>query len=517
MTADQGQRLAVPAVRHRRSRLVQIVAIALPILIGAILVEITFESWIQELLGDRVQTNQGPVGWLPDWPKDVKNGLILTLAAASLLKVALERRWREFGTRADLAIAILGVIMVLAGLLGTSSPSLIGAALYVYFRGAVVFYAWRAWNPSWSQTKPLLWLGGALVGLNVLAAIVQMFLGYPIVVAMGWVDTTWVDIHRAQGFTDHPNHLGHVVGIALLGMFAFMMAKPKVSRRTWLAFGALALAMSASQSRESFLAVLGCALLIWYLRRAGGRAMALGCSLVVVLFAAHLAVRPENVQELMRRLVGTWAAFDLPAGTEDCDPPTPECRERDIPSREIRVLYAQQGATLLAHRPLLGYGVGQFGGIVAYEHDPQWYTDTRFGPNGFNTYGFSDITVDSFWLHLAVETGLLGLIAYFVWLWYITLPLLRRTPRWTGRTTRGPTKSAPLPTEDQQPHPAVYWGIATVVFSVLVAFLSPSLEDPLMPMVMFTVIGIAWVMARRPTQSSGAPRHASPDDEATTG
>src|SRR5688572_4581984 len=225
MTADQDERLGVPVTRHRLSPLVRVVTVALPILIGAILIEISFESWVQELLGDRRQTNRGPVGWLPDWPKDLKNGMILVLAALSLTKVAAERRWREFGTRADLALAVLGAVLVLAGLFGGSPPSLIGAALYVYFRGAVVFYAWRAWNPSWSQVKPLLWVGGALLGLNVVAATAQMFIGYPVVVAMGWVDTTWIDIHRAQGILDHPNHLGHVVGIALLGMFAFMMSR----------------------------------------------------------------------------------------------------------------------------------------------------------------------------------------------------------------------------------------------------------------------------------------------------
>ncbi len=499
MTADLAQRLVTLVRRPQRSRILRMITAALPILLGVLLIEVCFEAWVQELFGDRHDTVNGAVGTLPGWPKDIKNGLLVALVAVSLTKVALEHRWRDFRTRADIAIAALAVVMVLAGLFGGSPPTLIGEALFVYFRGAIVFYAWRAWNPTWPRMKPLLWLGGALVGINVVAATLQMFLGAPITRGMGWVDMTWIRIHRAQGFFDHPNHLGHVVGIVILGLFAFMVSRPKVSKRWWAAFGAAALALSASQSRESFVGVLLCAVLIWILRRGGGKRIAAGCAVIVALFAGHLVVRPENITELARRLVGITSAFELPSGAEDCDPPLPTCPTKKIPAREIRVLYAQQGVRLWAHRPVLGYGVGHFGGIVAFQHDPNWASNPRFGPNGFNTYGFSDITVDSFWLHLVVETGTLGLIAYVVWLAYLLLPLVRATPRFSGRTTRGPTE-APVP------HPTVYWGAATLIFGAVIAFLSPSLEDPLLPIAMFTVVGMAWVMVSRGAADADAQK-----------
>ena len=368
-------------------------------------------------------------------------------------------------------------------------------AVFVYLRGAIVFYAWRAWNPSWSRIKPLLWLGGILIGVNVAAAVVQTLVGSPIVIAMGLGrSTTWVDGHRAQGLFDHPNHLGHVVGITLLGLFAFMVCRPKMRRRWWIAFGAAALVLSASQSRESLVAVLAGAVVIWYLRRAGLKKVAVGCATLVVLFAAHLVIPPENITQLGRRVGGIPAAFQLPSGTENCDPPTPECVTKEIPAREIRVLYAQQGARLWADRPVLGYGVGQFGGIVAYQNDPNWAADPRFGPNGFNTYGFSDITVDSFWLHLIVESGTLGLIAYLAWLTFLLIPLVRAAWRFSGRTMRGRTNGV-------EAHPTVYWAVATLIFSVLIAFLSTSLEDPLLPIIMFSVVGMGWVMLSRPDAS----------------
>ena len=108
--------------------------------------------------------------------------------------------------------------MVAAGLFGTSGPVLIGQALFVYFRGAIVFYAVRALNPSWARFSRCCGRPAAFVGdLDVLVALVQMVVGRPAYRGVGWVDPTWADIHRAQGLFDHPNHLGHVLGLVLIG------------------------------------------------------------------------------------------------------------------------------------------------------------------------------------------------------------------------------------------------------------------------------------------------------------
>jgi O-antigen ligase len=125
---------------------------------------------------------------------------------------------------------------------------------------------------------------------------------------------------------------------------------------------------------------------------------------------------------------------------------------------------------LWLQRPVLGYGVGQFGGIVAYKDDPQWAEKL-----GFNLYGAKPDQVDSFWLHLLVETGVLGVLAYFAWLWFLVAPMVRSRVR----------------------DPFLAWGPAVVVFSGFVALLSPSLEDPLYPPLLFTVLGLGWVALRR--------------------
>jgi hypothetical protein len=488
MAADVAQ---APPGTTPGSRIARVLGLVILALLALLAVEVLLEAWVQEILGDRYVIPNDKLhrlgGSLPEWPKTLKNGLLLLLVAASAMKISLERRWREFGTRADLAIVVVAVLMVAAGLLGTSGPVLIGQALFVYFRGAIVFYAVRALKPTWPQFKPVLWAAGSVVGISVLVALVQMVFGPATYLGVGWVDLTWADIHRAQGLFDHPNHLGHVLGLVLIGMVTWMSGMQKVPRKWWALFGAAALGLAATQSRESMVAALIGSGLVWFLRRTGGRTVLIGGAVIAVLFAGNLLVRPENISEILFRLRGVSHAIDEPAGTEDCAgfETMQECTDANkSASKEIRVLFFQQGGRLLLHRPLLGYGVGQFGGIVAEQNDPSWEKDPRFGPNGFNLYDFTGTTVDSFWLHLAVEVGVLGTIAYLVWLYLLTAPLARASRR------APPTVASNT----------ALWAVGSLVFAVLVAAMSPALEDPLFPPLLFGIVGIAWVL-RHPVGS----------------
>jgi O-antigen ligase len=203
------------------------------------------------------------------------------------------------------------------------------------------------------------------------------------------------------------------------------------------------------------------------------------------------------------RVSGLVNAVETPSGTEDCEgyETNHECiKAGKVQPRESRALFYQQGAGLLAQRPLLGYGVGHFGGIVAETNDPNWEKHPRWGPGGFDLHDYDGTTVDSYWLHLAVEVGLLGLLAFLTWLALITWPLVRATRRYARRAAKDAAKSTarrPVYTAASAAHPAVYWAVAAMIFAVLVAFLSPALEDPLFPMILFGIMGLGWVMNRR--------------------
>jgi O-Antigen ligase len=475
----------------RWSRLLGAVLVAL---VGVLLVEVLAEGWLQALA--------------PGYPTAVKNGTYLVLGVLTVGKVAVDRRWREFATRADLALAALVLVLVLAGLVGGSPAKLIGQALFVYLRGVVVFYALRAAAAPWPPLRRLVWLGAGIVAVNVVVALVQMVVGVPAFRALGWTDLTWAKTDRAQALFTHPNHLGHVLGLAVLGLLAWLVSRPRVPRRWWLVLGVLALALSATQSRESIVAVCVSAGVIWLLAR-GGRRILLAVLVLVACTGAQVVLRPANFAEWSRRAAGVVDAFRVPSGAEHSRPPTPRpagsarpapAAKPKVPAREIRVLYYQQGLRLLARRPVLGYGVGQFGGIVAEQNNPNWNLNPKFGPGGFDRHGFQSKQVDSFWLHLVVEAGLLGLAAYLLWLLTLVRPLLRR---------RFPSAPADV---------LAAWAVAAVAFVVQVAFLSESLEDPLLPALLFGIVGLAWSALRwRPAEPEPPSPAQSPSLAAQAG
>jgi O-antigen ligase len=283
-------------------------------------------------------------------------------------------------------------------------------------------------------------------------------------------------------------------------------------------FIGLALALSATQSRESMIGFVVGAAVIVLLRRNGWpviRVVSIALVLVIGFAAAQVAFSPSNRAELQRRFNGVLSAIHLGSGSEQsgycvegnkgCDASNPN----RVPQREIRVLYYQQGAKLWLKRPVFGYGVGQFGGIVATEHDPRWYADPRFGPGGFKTYGFNSQQVDSFWLHLVVETGAAGTLAYLVWLALLIAPFV--TLAYRRRRSEGTVQRAP------PLHPFAYWAPAAVAFGAVIAFFSSSLEDPLFPALLFTVLGVAWVLLRRGELTSPEAPTTASDHRAPAG
>ena len=449
----------------------------------ALLADVLLEGWVQQLAGHWTRTPKGSELWVvADWPKTVKTALYVGLAVLTVAKVAVDARWRDFLTRADVALAGLGAVLVLSGLVGGSHPSLIGQALFVYFRGVIVFYAWRALDPSPRTVRRVMLGLGAFLLLSAVIAIVQTVVGYPSYRWLGWTDLTWAKLNRAHALFNHPNNLGHVLMLGLLGLLAWFAVRERVGRRWWVLFGVFAFGLSATQSRESTIGFALGALVIWLLRRSARKTIAVAAAIVVVCAGLQLAVSPANRAVLTGRVLGLFNAVAHPDSAEPyCVQGDPACPEGEgVPRREIRVLFAQQGLRIWAQHPVLGLGVGQFGGIVAYKDNPHWADKL-----GFRLHGAKPDQVDSFWLHLFVEVGVLGVLAYLVWLYFLVAPMVRARER--ARCGRA----------------FLLWGPAALVASVFIALLSPSLEDPLYPPLLFTVLGLGWVALRRPAAEPG--------------
>ncbi|MEU8167868.1 O-antigen ligase family protein [Micromonospora sp. NPDC049004] len=527
------------------------------VVVGALLVHVLLETWAQVLTGPTSEDPRVNLDSAAQWPKQLKTALYLGLAALTVAKVATDRLWHRFRTGADLALVALGLVMVLTGVVNDSSTSLMGEALFVYFRGVIVFYALRAAELNQTMIRRLLLVVAAVVGVNVLLALVQMVVGRPAYRALGWVDLTWADQSRAQGLLSHPNHLGHVLGLTLLGVVAWVATTTEVRRRWWVAGAVIAVAMSATQSRETLLGVLIGAAVVAVVVRSNLRRILAVCLLVVLCTVTQIAVRPDNRAEWERRIGNAFSSFNHPAGSEPSRPAaapgttpgpptvrpsapvtakpstpatgkasglkasvkpsssprpggsasprpggsaqqatspravTPTATRSPAPVREIRVLYLQQAANILPRQPVLGFGIGQFGGVVAEKNNPNWHKNPKLGPGGFNRYGFQAVQVDSFWLHLIMEVGVLGFATYLVWLFLVARPLLSR-PRHLHQV-------------DRRIPPTVLWGIAALVFACIVGFFSPSMEDPLLPPLLWTVVGLAWWAERQPAAVDQEP------------
>jgi hypothetical protein len=475
--------------------------VAILVVLGVLLVQVLFEGWLVTRFGVRSMDADGNTIVDPaEWPKTIKSALYFLLLGLTALKLTMDRAWHTLTAKADIALLALGVIMVIAGLVGGSSPVLIGQALFVYFRGVIVFYAFRALRPSWSEIKPMLWIGGSVVAVSSLIALVQFWVGELAYTALGWVDMKWVGENRAHGLFDHPNDLGHLGGLLTLGLVSWFMTTQRVSKRWWALFALACLGVSVAQSRQSMMGVLGGLALIALLRRNLWRRIIVAGVVFILISSLPIVLSQENRENLAYRMGGVFNALLLPG----FDFGKGKGRHRPPPEgidREVRVLYITQGVKLFEDRPVLGFGLGQFGGIVAVKTDPEWNMDPRFveilGPDGFSMYGFEAVSVDVFWLHLLVEVGGLGLLAYLVWMWLIGRPMFQAARR------RGPPAESDRAEADggAQSDPVsarIYiWAAATLVFALLTAAWSPVLEDPVFPPLLFAVLGFGWVLRQR--------------------
>ena len=95
---------------------------------------------------------------------------------------------------------------------------------------------------------------------------------------------------------------------------------------------------------------------------------------------------------------------------------------------DLRLRFVQNASPIIADHPLLGAGPGRYGGAVAW----------RFGTPLSEEYTDGavprDRTVDNFWLHLVVESGVLGLAAFAAALAAAVWQLLRAARLSSGET-----------------------------------------------------------------------------------
>ncbi|MEV4410929.1 O-antigen ligase family protein [Catellatospora sp. NPDC049609] len=386
--------------------------------------------------------------------------ILIVLTAATLLKILVDRSWGRLRSGADLALLAVVLVMVLSAVVNDVAASLAGPALLTYVRGIAVFYALRVVDTSWAKLGAILAIPAALLAANVGAALAQLALGSPAYRAVGHDDLAWADQDRVQGLLAHPQQLGYALGLALLGLTAWLAVRDRVGPAWWLAVAGSAVALAATYSWESVAAALAGVVLVAVLLRAHrGRVLAVGLILLTCT-AAAVAVRPGTDRPAP-------AASAAPTGAATSFAPQPDTSPAPgaADDRRSGVMEAVQK---LQSRPLLGHGTGRSAEIVAVDGAAASPPGTGSGQ------------LDSFWLRLVVETGLMGLIVYLVWLFAVARDLL--------------TPTAPAGVRGPRPVPdtRAVWAVAAVLFAALASVVSPALADPVLPALLWTVAGVAW-------------------------
>lgn len=239
---------------------------------------------------------------------------------------------------------------------------------------------------------------GVVIGLILAAAvvvIVQAFLT-PYLLGLAALQGRFGEVYRLAAFIGDPNTMAAFLSAAIpFAVFGATGLRTRRGRRVALAISfVLALALWLSFSRGGWLgAVGGFTITSLILDR---RALRVGLLVMAIALVVALAMprdllckscqgRPDLIGSTFGR-VGT-----VPDG------------------RDLRVLFVLNALPIIADHPALGVGPGRYGGAAA----------DIFGTPVYAEYGTGQLfsnpaqrTVDNFWLHLLVESGLVGLLAY---------------------------------------------------------------------------------------------------------
>jgi O-antigen ligase len=266
-------------------------------------------------------------------------------------------------------------------------------------------------------TRQALIAIGVLLGLVALGAVVAVAqaLLSPHLLGLSALRGRFGELYRLAAFFGDPNtfaaFLSASIPFALFG--ATGLRTPRGRRVAVAASFLLVLALWLSFSRGGWLGAIGgfaIASLIIDHRPMRVGALVVGVALVVALAMPRNLLCPSC--EARPDLFGsTFGRIGTVGGGED-----------------LRVLFILNGLPILADHPLVGVGPGRYGGAAADIYHTPIYA--RYGTDELFANP-TQRTVDDFWLHLVVESGLLGLVAYLAMIGAALGPIIRRARRTT--------------------------------------------------------------------------------------
>lgn len=361
-------------------------------------------------------------GLLPSWL-----GAATHLSSESLLGVAAivitAVSWRRGTVLKAIwhpASAFLGVFIVLAlvsALVNHVPPTQAAAGLVFTLDAVILFYLARM--VGFSVRQALLALS-ALVGLLFVAGMIAILqaLIRPDVFGLTALLGRFGEAYRLASIFGDPNVFAALISAAA-PFVAVAVARAPRKRDRWVsAFVLLTLVLPLwlTFSRGGWIGtVVGFSVGTLILDR---RAWVVGAAAIAIGFVVATT--------MPRDLAGPIAGQTAPSLID-----TTQNRVNAIGSgRDLRTLFIRNAVPILRDHPLLGVGPGRYGGAAADIFGTPVYaayhTDRLF-------WDPAQKTVDNFWLHLLIEGGILGTLAFIGALIAIGWPILRLAARTKAR------------------------------------------------------------------------------------
>ncbi|PZR60954.1 MAG: hypothetical protein DLM71_09780 [Chloroflexi bacterium] len=349
---------------------------------------------------------------------------LLGLVSLALLVVSIRRGTFIAAIRHPSTVALVAfVALSLISVLVNRVPVTVAAAgLLFTLDAAVLLYLPRMVGFSHRQVIIAVSVLVAALGVAALLAIGQALLAPTILGMQGVVGRSGESVRIGSVMRD-PNVLGTL--LAMLLPFALFALGRRPPRRVLLILGVSALvlmsALLLTYSRGSWLGFLaGFVLLALVIdRRALVAAIVIG-----VVALAVVTWMPRNL--LVSRSAGPTQqvqAFDLMTTTEN--------RIRAVnQGKDLRSMFVANAIPILRDHPLVGVGPGRYGGAVAWDLGTPIYA--QYGTNKIFPTWYDQRTVDNFWLHLLIEAGVLGVLAFMAVIGLVLLQLFAALRAATG-------------------------------------------------------------------------------------
>ncbi len=350
---------------------------------------------------------------------------LLLVVTAVIVAQAARTRTLLTALRHPASSALLTFVVVAAiSAVANRVPVEVAAAGVIYtLDAAIVFYLVRmiGFDPRQVRIAIIVLVGIVLGGAFI--AIAQAVLSPSILGLTGVVGRSGEDI-RIGSIVRDPNVFGTMIGLTIpFSVFAITKLQDRSYRRIAIAVTfVLALALLLTYSRGSWLGVgVGFVIVALFLER---RAL-LTFVVIGVLALATAYVMPRGLISLS------------PSG----DPGDDSERFNPIGStfdrvgaigegRDLRWMFIMNALPIVEDHPLVGVGPGRYGGAVAWNFPTPVYE--QYGTDDIMPQWYRQRTVDNFWLHILVETGIVGLAAFVAALVLILLPLVRAARRARG-------------------------------------------------------------------------------------